>query len=68
MLPAIETQARDVSAYILTNVISITDEQIVLETQLVYRGIRPAINIGLSVSRVRSATQLKPMKQICGTS
>ncbi|CAI8587648.1 unnamed protein product [Vicia faba] len=66
-LPVIETQAGDVSAYIPTNVISITDGQICLETELFYRGIRPAINVGLSVSRVRSAAQLKAMKQVCGS-
>jgi F-type H+-transporting ATPase subunit alpha len=67
-LPIIETQAGDVSAYIPTNVISITDGQICLETELFYRGIRPAINVGLSVSRVGSAAQLKAMKQVCGSS
>ena len=67
-LPVIETQAGDVSAYIPTNVISITDGQICLETELFYRGIRPAINVGLSVSRVGSAAQLKAMKQVCGSS
>jgi proton translocating ATP synthase F1 alpha subunit len=66
-LPVIETQASDVSAYIPTNVISITDGQIFLETELFYRGIRPAINVGLSVSRVGSAAQLKAMKQVCGS-
>ncbi|KAH7278155.1 hypothetical protein KP509_38G027200, partial [Ceratopteris richardii] len=66
-LPVIETQAGDVSAYIPTNVISITDGQIFLETKLFYRGVRPAINVGLSVSRVGSAAQLKPMKALCGT-
>ncbi|KAF4348348.1 hypothetical protein F8388_005380 (mitochondrion) [Cannabis sativa] len=66
-LPVIETQAGDVSAYIPTNVISITDGQICLETELFYRGIRPAINVGLSVSRVGSAAQLKAMKQVCGS-
>nr|XP_029153478.1 uncharacterized protein LOC114927594 [Arachis hypogaea] len=66
-LPVIETQAGDVSAYIPTNVISITDGQICLETELFYRGIRPAINVGLSVSRVESAAQLKAMKQVCGS-
>nr|BDC46354.1 ATPase subunit 1 [Gnetum hainanense] len=66
-LPIIETQAGDVSAYIPTNVISITDGQICLETELFYRGIRPAINVGLSVSRVGSAAQLKAMKQVCGS-
>lgn len=66
-LPVIETQAGDVSAYIPTNVISITDGQIFLETELFYRGIRPAINVGLSVSRVGSAAQLKAMKQVAGT-
>ncbi|OIW01681.1 hypothetical protein TanjilG_19789 [Lupinus angustifolius] len=64
-LPVIETQATDVSAYILTNVIPITDGQICLETELFYRGIRPAINVSLSVSRVGSAAQLKAMKQVC---
>nr|UIR99387.1 ATP synthase F1 subunit alpha [Bidens alba var. radiata] len=67
-LPVIETQAGDVSAYIPTNVISITDGQICSETELFYRGIRPAINVGLSVSRVGSAAQLKTMKQVCGSS
>ncbi|CAL0322820.1 unnamed protein product [Lupinus luteus] len=66
-LPVIETQAGDVSAYIPTNVISITDGQICLETELFYRGIRPAINVGLSVSRVKFAAQLKAMKQVCGS-
>merc|ERR1719149_468239 len=66
-LPVIETQAGDVSAYIPTNVISITDGQIFLETDLFYRGIRPAINVGLSVSRVGSAAQMKAMKQVAGT-
>ncbi|MGH6894456.1 MAG: F0F1 ATP synthase subunit alpha, partial [Dongiaceae bacterium] len=65
-LPVIETQAGDVSAYIPTNVISITDGQICLETALFYRGIRPAINVGLSVSRVGSAAQIKAMKQVAG--
>src|SRR5258708_4558785 len=65
-LPIIETQAGDVSAYIPTNVISITDGQIFLETDLFYRGIRPAINVGLSVSRVGSAAQVKAMKQVAG--
>jgi F0F1-type ATP synthase alpha subunit len=63
-LPVIETQAGDVSAYIPTNVISITDGQIFLETELFYKGIRPAINVGLSVSRVGSAAQTKSMKQV----
>merc|ERR1711981_356944 len=63
-LPIIETQAGDVSAYIPTNVISITDGQIFLETELFYKGIRPAINVGLSVSRVGSAAQIKAMKQV----
>ncbi|KAI3666119.1 hypothetical protein L1987_89396 [Smallanthus sonchifolius] len=67
-LPVIETQAGDVSAYIPTNVIPITDGQICSETELFYRGIRPAINVGLSVSRVGSAAQLKTMKQVCGSS
>merc|ERR1712061_82732 len=66
-LPVIETQAGDVSAYIPTNVISITDGQIFLETELFYKGIRPAINVGLSVSRVGSAAQLKAMKQVAGS-
>ncbi len=66
-LPVIETQAGDVSAYIPTNVISITDGQIFLETELFYQGIRPAINVGLSVSRVGSAAQTKAMKQVAGT-
>merc|ERR1712212_1247076 len=66
-LPIIETQAGDVSAYIPTNVISITDGQIFLETELFYKGIRPAINVGLSVSRVGSAAQTKAMKQVAGT-
>ena len=65
-LPVIETQAGDVSAYIPTNVISITDGQIFLETDLFYRGIRPAMNVGLSVSRVGSAAQIKAMKQVAG--
>ncbi len=65
-LPVIETQAGDVAAYIPTNVISITDGQIFLETELFYRGIRPAINVGLSVSRVGSAAQIKAMKQVAG--
>ena len=63
-LPIIETQAGDVSAYIPTNVISITDGQIFLETELFYKGTRPAINVGLSVSRVGSAAQQKAMKQV----
>ncbi|KAF5795668.1 putative H(+)-transporting two-sector ATPase [Helianthus annuus] len=67
-LPVIETQAGDVSAYIPTNVIPITDGQIYLETELFYRRIRPAINVGLSVSRVGCAAQLKTMKQVCGSS
>ncbi|KAH1482829.1 Alpha subunit of the F1 sector of mitochondrial F1F0 ATP synthase, partial [Aspergillus fumigatus] len=66
-LPIIETQAGDVSAYIPTNVISITDGQIYLESELFYRGIRPAINVGLSVSRVGSAAQLRAMKQVAGS-
>ncbi len=65
-LPVIETQAGDVAAYIPTNVISITDGQIFLETDLFYQGIRPAINVGLSVSRVGSAAQIKAMKQVAG--
>lgn len=66
-LPVIETQGGDVSAYIPTNVISITDGQIFLEAELFYKGIRPAINVGLSVSRVGSAAQLKAMKQVAGS-
>ncbi|MGF1624577.1 MAG: F0F1 ATP synthase subunit alpha [Alphaproteobacteria bacterium] len=66
-LPVIETQANDVSAYIPTNVISITDGQIFLESSLFYKGIRPAINVGLSVSRVGSAAQIKAMKQVAGS-
>ncbi|MDD9916927.1 MAG: F0F1 ATP synthase subunit alpha [Rhodospirillaceae bacterium] len=66
-LPVIETQASDVSAYIPTNVISITDGQIFLETELFYKGVRPAINVGLSVSRVGSAAQIKAMKQVAGS-
>jgi F-type H+-transporting ATPase subunit alpha len=66
-LPVIETQANDVSAYIPTNVISITDGQIFLETDLFYKGIRPAVNVGLSVSRVGSAAQVKAMKQVAGS-
>jgi F-type H+/Na+-transporting ATPase subunit alpha len=66
-LPVIETQANDVSAYIPTNVISITDGQIFLETDLFYKGVRPAINVGLSVSRVGSAAQVKAMKQVAGS-
>jgi F-type H+-transporting ATPase subunit alpha len=66
-LPVIETQANDVSAYIPTNVISITDGQIFLETDLFYQGIRPAVNVGLSVSRVGSAAQIKAMKQVAGS-
>jgi F-type H+-transporting ATPase subunit alpha len=65
-LPIIETQAGDVSAYIPTNVISITDGQIFLETDLFYQGVRPAINVGISVSRVGSAAQIKAMKQVAG--
>ncbi len=65
-LPVIETQAGDVSAYIPTNVISITDGQIFLETELFFKGIRPAVNVGLSVSRVGSAAQIKAMKQVAG--
>lgn len=65
-LPIVETQSGDVSAYIPTNVISITDGQIFLETDLFYKGIRPAINVGLSVSRVGSAAQIKAMKQVAG--
>lgn len=66
-LPVIETQGGDVSAYIPTNVISITDGQIFLEAELFYKGIRPAINVGLSVSRVGSAAQVKAMKQVAGS-
>src|SRR5436305_9017629 len=65
-LPIIETQLGDVSAYIPTNVISITDGQIYLETDLFYQGVRPAISVGLSVSRVGSAAQIKAMKQLAG--
>jgi F-type H+-transporting ATPase subunit alpha len=66
-LPVIETQANDVSAYIPTNVISITDGQIFLETDLFYQGIRPAVNVGISVSRVGSSAQVKAMKQVAGS-
>ena len=66
-LPVIETQAGDVSAYIPTNVISITDGQIFLETELFYKGIRPAMNVGISVSRVGSAAQIRAIKQVAGT-
>jgi len=66
-IPVIETQAGDVSAYIPTNVISITDGQIFLETELFFKGIRPAVNVGLSVSRVGSAAQIKAMKQVSGS-
>jgi F-type H+-transporting ATPase subunit alpha len=66
-LPVIETQAGDVSAYIPTNVISITDGQLFLETELFYKGIRPAMNVGISVSRVGSAAQVKAIKQVAGT-
>jgi F-type H+-transporting ATPase subunit alpha len=66
-LPVIETQAGDVSAYIPTNVISITDGQIFLETNLFYQGVRPAINVGLSVSRVGSSAQTKAMKKVSGS-
>jgi F-type H+-transporting ATPase subunit alpha len=66
-LPVIETQGNDVSAFIPTNVISITDGQIFLETELFYKGIRPAVNVGLSVSRVGSAAQIKAMKQVAGS-
>jgi F-type H+-transporting ATPase subunit alpha len=65
-LPVIETQANDVSAYIPTNVISITDGQIFLESDLFYQGVRPAVNVGISVSRVGSAAQIKAMKQVAG--
>ena len=67
VLPVIETQANDVSAYIPTNVISITDGQIFLETELFYQGIRPAVNVGISVSRVGSSAQVKAMKQVAGS-
>jgi F0F1-type ATP synthase alpha subunit len=66
-LPIIETQAGDISAYIPTNVISITDGQIFLETDLFYKGIRPAVNVGFSVSRVGSSAQIKAMKKVAGT-
>ncbi|MFV9846119.1 MAG: F0F1 ATP synthase subunit alpha, partial [Rickettsia aeschlimannii] len=66
-LPIIETQAGDVSAYIPTNVISITDGQIFLESELFYKGVRPAVNVGISVSRVGSAAQIKAMKQVAGS-
>ena len=66
-LPVIETQGGDVSAFIPTNVISITDGQIFLETELFYKGVRPAVNVGLSVSRVGSSAQIKAMKQVAGT-
>src|SRR5881628_2363882 len=66
-LPVVETQANDVSAYIPTNVISITDGQIFLETSLFYQGIRPALNVGISVSRVGSSAQIKAMKQVAGS-
>ncbi len=66
-LPVVETQAGDVSAYIPTNVISITDGQIFLETELFYKGIRPAVNVGISVSRVGSAAQIKAMKKVAGS-
>jgi F-type H+-transporting ATPase subunit alpha len=66
-LPIIETQANDVSAYIPTNVISITDGQIFLESDLFYQGIRPAVNVGISVSRVGSAAQIKAMEQVAGS-
>ncbi|MDD9333262.1 MAG: F0F1 ATP synthase subunit alpha, partial [Bartonella sp.] len=65
-LPIVETQAGDVSAYVPTNVISITDGQIFLESELFYKGFRPAVNIGLSVSRVGSAAQLKSVKKVAG--
>jgi proton translocating ATP synthase F1 alpha subunit len=65
-LPVIKAQAGDIFAYIPTHVISITDGQIFLETELFYKGIRPAINVGLSVSRVGSAAQIKAMKQVAG--
>ena len=66
-LPVIETQGGDVSAYIPTNVISITDGQIFLEAELFFKGVRPAVNVGLSVSRVGSAAQIKAMKQVAGS-
>ena len=66
-MPVIETQAGDISAYIPTNVISITDGQIFLETNLFYQGVRPAVNVGISVSRVGSAAQIKAMKQVSGS-
>ena len=66
-LPIIETQAGDVSAFIPTNVISITDGQIFLETELFYQGVRPAVNVGLSVSRVGSSAQTKAMKSVAGS-
>ena len=66
-LPVIETQAGDVSAYIPTNVISITDGQIFLETDLFYAGVRPAVNVGISVSRVGGSAQIKAMKQVAGS-
>ena len=66
-LPIIETQAGDVSAYIPTNVISITDGQIFLESNLFNSGVRPAINVGISVSRVGGSAQIKPMKKVAGT-
>ena len=65
-LPIIETQAGDVTAYIPTNVISITDGQIFLETDLFFRGVRPALNVGISVSRVGGSAQIKPMKKVAG--
>src|SRR5512137_1889928 len=65
-LPIIETQAGDVAAYIPTNVISITDGQIFLESDLFYQGVRPAINVGISVSRVGGSAQIKAMKQVAG--
>src|SRR5262249_6873180 len=66
-LPVIETQANDISAYIPTNVISITDGQIFFESDLFYQGIRPAVNVGLSVSRVGGSAQVKATKQVAGT-
>ncbi len=66
-LPIIETQAGDVSAYIPTNVISITDGQIFLQTDLFFQGQRPAVNVGISVSRVGGSAQIKAMKQVAGT-
>lgn len=66
-MPIVETQAGDISAYVPTNVISITDGQIFLESELFYKGFRPAVNIGLSVSRVGSAAQLKSVKKVASS-